>query len=211
YRFSMIRCAQVPCTEPERHVVDTVERADVSDRYGRMTIGADGRPVASFRLGAGLHVITCDPVACANPRAETVRAGSRDAVWSTPAGLDDTAVALQDGTLAVGDDKVELAADVEHGSGALAVTGSHVYVTAAEATTTTGTGLSVRVGETATARRQLLWRCERANCRDPVPIPFAGLPAFGGREAMAVGPDGQVLIVGAERTALFVPGKEPGA
>ncbi len=206
YTFSMIRCAQVPCTRPERHVVDTMKPApqdDISDRrHSRMSIGADGRPVASFWIGSRFHVVTCDPVTCANPRTGDVGAGPRDAVRTTPAGLDDNIVALQQGTLKIGDDGVTLASDVAPGSGALAISGSHLYATVAEATTQR-TGLQITVGEAHKSWQQVLWRCVLAHCDRPERIPVGVISGDAGREVMAVGPNGRVLIVRDDRVILL--------
>ena len=178
-------------------------------RRGRMSMGADGRPVASFWIGSGLHVVTCDPVTCGNPRAGDAGAGPREALWSTPAGLDDNGVALEEGTLKIGDDRVTLASDVADGSGALAISGSRLYATVAEATTTRQAGLHLTLGETPTSWRQSLWRCERAHCDHPERIPLDVISGEAGREVMAVGPDGRVLIVRDDRVILLTTSPAP--
>ena len=207
YTFSMIRCAQVPCTAPERHVVDTMKQApedQLSDgRRGRMSMGADGRPVASFWIGSGFHVLTCDPVTCANPRARDVGPGPREALWSTPTDLGDGSVALEHGTLKIDGEQVTLASDIAGGSGALAISGSHLYVTAAEATTTEPTGLHITLGARPKSWQQILWRCARAHCDQPERIPLDVITGEAGHEVMAIDANGRVLIVRDDRTILL--------
>ena len=213
YTFSMIRCAQVPCTKPERHIVDTIKlaRQDGSSdsRRARMSIGADGRPVASFRLGSGLHIVTCDRITCANPRAGDVGVAPRDAAWSMPAELEDHGIALERGTLKINDDEIALASDVAQGSGALAVSGSHLYATVAEAATSPRTGLHITLGETPKSWQQVLWRCERTHCNRPERIPLNVTTGEAGRELMAVSPNGRVLIVRDDRVILLTTPPAP--
>lgn len=73
YTTSLIRCARFPCVNPERHIIDTVDRmlsdgSEPSSRV-RLSIGVDGRPAAEFSIGNVDHGVTCEPVSCANPQA----------------------------------------------------------------------------------------------------------------------------------------------
>ncbi|RZU49380.1 FtsH-binding integral membrane protein [Krasilnikovia cinnamomea] len=212
YTISLIRCAQVPCAKPERHVVGTTERTPADGfpdgRRGRLSIGADGRPVAAFWIGHSVHVVTCDPVTCANPRATDADAAPPDARWSTPTGLGQDVVSLRHGELRVGGGGVVLAGDVGAQSGAIAVAGSELYATATVATTAVADrepGLRVRVGRPRGPWQQILWRCPRAQCTEPERVPL-DLPADPpGREALAVGGDGRVLIVRPDRVLLVTP------
>jgi hypothetical protein len=70
--FKLIRCADINCVRPERHVLGTVAgtmdpNSGVRGR-GRLSIGADGRPVASFRIEHAVHIATCElsraPIPC---------------------------------------------------------------------------------------------------------------------------------------------------
>jgi hypothetical protein len=86
YRFQMIRCGDVGCADPQRHDLGfadhTPEDGFPHGRRARLTIGADGRPVASFWLGWNVHRFGCEPVTCAEPRQTVGRATPPDAVWT---------------------------------------------------------------------------------------------------------------------------------
>jgi hypothetical protein len=203
--ISLIRCARFPCAKPERHVVGTVGRAPddgLSDgRRGRLSIGADGRPVAAFWAGSFFHVVTCEPVTCANPRVADTGAGPRDALWATPTGLDDEAVSLTGGALKIGDDWVTLANQIAEQSGALAVAGTRLYATAAVPTTARPAGF--HVGTPPEFWQQVLWRCERSHCDRPERVPLDVFQDPARPEVLAVGMDGRVLIVRDDRVLLL--------
>jgi hypothetical protein len=197
YRISFIRCADTACARPQRHQAGTLERT-LADGYpegqrARLTISADGRPTAAFWIGWRLKTVTCEPVTCAGPRQGSANVAFRDAVWATPPALGAEPVLLMAGRLRIGDDDwVPLeAADVAPRSGAVAVAGSRVYATVATATGRPP-GFHLTVGAAPGHWQQMLWICERSHCRrHPLDV-FRG-PA--GRELLAVGPDGRVLIV----------------
>jgi hypothetical protein len=199
YTISLIRCARFPCANPERHVIDTVDRAPSdasppSDR-ARLSIGADGRPVAAFAIGQSVHVVTCQPVSCADPQTSDTSAPPPNARWTAPGNLGDAVVSLQRGELMIGKNQVELEADIGSESGALAVAGADLYATVAVPTTTRQTGLRITVGSPRTTWQQILWQCERSRCDRSRRIPLDVFSGTAGRELLAVSADGQVLIV----------------
>jgi hypothetical protein len=119
-----------------------------------------------------------------------------------PAGRDQPVVSFQPGRLKIGDQWVPLeSAPVKPGSGAVAVAGSRVYATAAAATGRPS-GFWVSLGTPTTYRQQILWICERVSCRRH---PLDVRPDTGGRELLAVGPDGRVLLVRPDRLTLVTP------
>ncbi|MBM2615706.1 hypothetical protein JIG36_09085 [Actinoplanes sp. LDG1-06] len=72
YRFSLIRCADVACSKPQRHQVGVTDRTP-EDGYqngtrASLTVGADGRPAATFWVGHSLYRYGCEPVTCASPK-----------------------------------------------------------------------------------------------------------------------------------------------
>ncbi|BFU43278.1 hypothetical protein [Krasilnikovia sp. MM14-A1004] len=212
YTISLIRCAQVPCDKPERHVVGTVERTPgdgfPNDQRGRLSIGADGRPVAAFWTGRSVHVVTCEPVTCANPRATDTDAAPPDARWSMPTAPGQNVVSLRGGELFVGGSGISLAGDVAKESGAVTVAGADVYATAAVATGTVTDqqpGARITIGRARGSWQQILWRCRGQQCLqfDRVPLDLPADPA--GHEVLAVGGDGRVLIVREDRVLLVTP------
>jgi hypothetical protein len=206
YRISFIRCPDVACAKPQRHPAGTLERTPADgypdNRRARLSIGADGRPIAVFWIGQTLQTITCEPVTCAAPRKSWTPAGTPDALWVTPPGPGDAAVSLEPGRLRVGEQLIQLeAAQIAPRSGALAMSGSRVYATAAVSTTRPA-GFHFTVGTPPEYWQQVLWICERASCRrQPLDV-FQGAA---GPEMLAVGPDGRALIVRGDRVTLVTP------
>ncbi|MFC7535179.1 hypothetical protein [Actinoplanes sp. GCM10030250] len=203
YRLSLIRCQDTPCTAPQRHDAGTIRRTP-ADRFkdgrrARLSIGADGRPVASLWIGHSLRQVTCDPVTCANRRTVDVDAGPPDAVWPTPVEAGQPVLSLERGLLRRAADEVIVTQEMAPKSGALAVGGSTVYVTGAVTSERPSTGFSVTIGEQPEYWRQVLWQCGAIDCRRTPLDVFEG-PAQ--RELIAVGPGGRVLIARDDRTVL---------
>ncbi|MEU4427770.1 hypothetical protein AB0F81_44710 [Actinoplanes sp. NPDC024001] len=200
YRLALIRCPDTECAKPQRHDVGSHERLP-EDGYrdgsrARLSIGADGRPVASLWSGHGVHQVTCGQV-----RKADVSGAPPEAVWAAPAALGQQVAALQPGRL-----QIEHFEPLENGvaaeSGAVAVAGDTVY--AAEAVTSTRQdGFHVTVGEAPQFWRQVLWRCTFARECHRVPLDVYEGPAR--REMLAPGPDGRVLIVREDRILLVDP------
>ncbi|MEU7903607.1 hypothetical protein [Actinoplanes sp. NPDC049118] len=208
YRVTFVRCADVACARPQRHPAGAVERMP-GDGYqdgqrARLSIGADGRPVAAVRTGLGAVLVTCAPITCAAARNTWVFAGEPGEVWAAPATFTDQVSAFQPGMLRIGEQMRSLdSGEVSPDSGALAVAGSRVYATAAEATTRRQ-GPHITVGAPAEREQpehwqQVLWSCDRSRCRRQVLEEF---DSAGGREFLAVGADGRALIVRQDRILL---------
>lgn len=203
YRVSFIRCTDTDCRQPQRHQMGSLERTPddgyAAERRARLSLGPDGRPLATFWIGWTLQQITCKPVTCSAPERSWVIAGPPDARWAAPAGLGEGAVSLRPGQLKIGDRWVPLeGTEVASQSGALAVTGSRVYATAAMSTTRPS-GIHVSVGTPPEDWQQVLWSCEGLRCRR-YPLDVIRRPP--GPELLAVGADGRVLLVGDERITL---------
>jgi len=202
YRVTFVRCADAGCAKPQRHQAGTVSRILDDGTLGRprarLSIGADGRPVASIRTGTAIIQVTCDPVTCAAPRDTSSLIDQSSTVWTTMAG---ESVSFRPGQLQVGGQLVPMdGGEIQPWSGAVAVAGSRVLATAAEATTRPG--LHVAIGEPAERGeywQQVLWRCDQARCHRQVLDAFEGPATF---EAMAASADGRVLIVRPDRMLL---------
>ena len=195
YRFSFVRCPDVTCTAPRRHQVGILDRTPgdgyPNGRRARLTVGADGRPAASFWIGHSLYRYSCEPVTCAGPRETVGDAALPDAVR-------EGAASFRAGELYHGAGSTLLAGDAAAQSGALTVAGSAVYVAAAVPTDPVGFHLTV--GEPARYWRQTVWRCERLACvRTPLDV-YEGDPR---RELLAVAGDGRVLVVRDDRIVLL--------
>jgi hypothetical protein len=202
-RITFIRCADAGCAKPQRHQAGTVERipddGSLNRRRAQLSIGADGRPVATVRTGMQAFQVTCEPVNCAAPRNTVVFVGQAATVWTaTPDGL----ISLRPGMVQVGEQMVGLdGGEFAPLSGAVAVAGPHVYATAAEETTPPGFHLTIGTpAERADHWQQVLWRCDLTACRRQVLDAFE---AGGGPEMLAVAADGRVLIVRSDRILLF--------
>ncbi|GIF09799.1 hypothetical protein [Actinoplanes siamensis] len=209
YRIRFIRCAKVGCPQPQRFDGGTMERiVEDSAEYrqrARLTIGADGRPLATIRTGVEAALITCDPVTCAHARSTWVFAGEPGRTWVAPATSTEPLVTFQPDALRIGEQLVPLSSnDVPSWSGALAVAGGRVYATAAEPATTRRQGLHITIGtdvvpEQPDRWQQVLWRCDQSHCQRQVMDSFDSVYAG---EALAVSPDGRVLVVRTDRILL---------
>ncbi|MBB4692489.1 hypothetical protein [Paractinoplanes abujensis] len=200
YRFSLIRCADPACAAPQRHQVGTVARTP-QDGYpdgsrARLTIGADGRPEASFWLGYSILRYGCEPVTCANPKQSAPDAGPPGAAWAVAG---DRTVVLFGGELRDGETTASVAGSSSAGHAAIAVAGSSVYVAAAQPGDGPA-GFRFSVGESVPHWRQTVWRCRDRHC-DSVPM-----DAYDNGERsqlLAVSEDGRVLVVRYDRIALL--------
>jgi hypothetical protein len=199
YRFQMIRCGDVGCADPQRHDLGfadhTPEDGFPHGRWARLTIGADGRPVASFWLGWSVHRFGCEPVTCAEPRQTVGRAAPPDAVW-TVAG--ERAVAVRSGELYDGDNSAVITPGAAAQSGVVAVGGPYVHLTAAIPATGTG-GLHITAGEPVQHWRRTVWRCAGLACAS---VPMDTYTGEARRELLAVADDGRILVVREERIVL---------
>ncbi|HWS36814.1 MAG TPA: hypothetical protein VN408_29245 [Actinoplanes sp.] len=210
YELAFIRCPDSECSKPERHRAGTVAR-DPEDvfagrRRAALAIGADGRPTLVVRTGTVAHVVTCDPVGCANPRTTSTFAGAGTTAWSTDAGEPGRVIGFEPGRLQVGEQIVPLeSAEIAAWSGAVAAAGSHVYATAAERADPPGLHVTVTTADEPAEPaywRQVLWRCDTGGCSRQA---LDGLTQTWGREGLAVAGDGRVLIVGESRILLVTP------
>jgi hypothetical protein len=205
FAVTLVRCSDVRCARPQRHRVATVDRvADDGVPNGervRLSIGMDGRPVATVRRGGSAFVVSCAPVTCADVRSAEAPSGPSGVPWSAPGGVGGPVVVLDRGRLSVGGRFVELGRDVEQQAGAVAVAGGRVYATTQESAVAPP-GFRVTVGPRPEYRRRILWRCDLADCRDPVRMPLDVVSESGGPELAAVGADGRVLLVRPERISL---------
>jgi hypothetical protein len=145
-------------------------------------------------------VVTCAPITCAAPTHTSVPAGAlaaADTVWTAAA---QQVVAFQPGRLRIGEQTLPLdGAEISPRSGAVAVTGARVHVTAAEATGPPGLHVTLGGGDEPGYWRQVLWSCEQTRCRRQVLDGFARVVD---REMMAAAADGRVLIVRSDRILL---------
>jgi hypothetical protein len=196
YRFSLIRCTDVVCKSPQRHQLGTTARTPQDGhRNGdraRLSIGADGRPAASFWIGWSIRQYSCEPVTCAGPRESDRDAAPPNAIW-------DGAVAFRPGQLFDGRGAASIAGDAAAQSGALFVAGPQVYVAAA-LPSGPDSGFHLSVGEPTQYWRQTVWRCVRLDCvRSPMDV-YEGEAR---RELLAVAEDGRVLVVRDDHIALL--------
>jgi hypothetical protein len=206
YRFLMIHCADIACAAPQRHDLGIADHTPADGyppgRRARLTIGADGRPVASFWLGWSVYRFSCEPVTCAGPRRSDGRAAPPDAVWATAG---DRTIAVRAGELYDGDNSAMIAPGAGAQSGAVAAVGPYVYLTAA-LPGTGERGFHVTIGEPARYWRQTVWRCSGLACTSAPMDGYAGEPR---RELLAVADDGRILVVRDDRIVLretpFVP------
>ena len=209
YRVTFIRCAGTGCARPERHDAGTVARlgsdADRKPQRVRLSIGADGRPVATVRTGSEAAVVTCDPVTCAAPRTAWSWVGKPGTPWAAPVSPTGPAVSYEPGLLRIGERMLPLPGRAgttsAKQSGAVAAEGDRFYATAAEGRTPRP-GLHLTVGVPAaepTYWRQVLWRCDQQACRRQV---LDGFDLLTGSEQMAAAADGRVLIARPTRVLL---------
>jgi hypothetical protein len=212
YRVTFIRCADLGCTDPQRHDAGTVDRMPDDGALDgariRLSVGADGRPMAAIRTGSSVALLSCAPITCAAVTKTWTFAGA-DPVWAAPSTSTGPASSFQPGMVRIGEQLVSLdSGRVPPGSGTLAVTGSGVYATAAEATTRRGLRVTVGAPDPQAPPeywQQVLWRCAQLRCRRQVLDTFAS--AAGG-ELLAVGADGRVLLVRPDRILLVsAPGR----
>ncbi|BBH69649.1 hypothetical protein ACTI_63340 [Actinoplanes sp. OR16] len=206
YRIVFVRCGEVGCARPQRYEAGTVERFSWDEEFTtvarvRLTVGADGRPLATVRSGNAALSVTCDPLTCANVRKGSSFLGHPVSAWEPPTTVGGPAVSMEPGLLRAGDLLLTLPGDaVAGGSGAVAGT----YATAAEQAARPG--FHVTVGEPAPETgywRQVLWRCDASRCAR-TPLDRLTITASG-HEAMAVGADGRVLIVRQDAILLVTP------
>ncbi|MBG0565987.1 hypothetical protein [Actinoplanes aureus] len=209
FRLLLIRCADDACGKPERHEAGSMSRHEDGYRDGwraRLSVGGDGRPVASLWSGHGVHQVSCEPVTCARPRTAELAGAPPDAIWATPEVLGAGIAALKPGRLQI-EHWEPLENHVAAESGAVALAGDAVYV--AEAVVSSQQrGVSVSFGSASAGGegeywRQVLWRCTRQReCRR---TPLDVYPGPAHRELLAPGPDGRVLIVRQDRILLVEP------
>ncbi|MBU2669099.1 hypothetical protein KOI35_36860 [Actinoplanes bogorensis] len=178
YKYSLIRCADVPCTAPQRHDIGVLDRTP-SDGYSdgdraRLSIGADGRPSASFWLGHGIVRFTCDPVTCAAPKQSDEVVGPPDSYL------------VANGELRRGESSVPISGEAV----AAVAAGSTVYVTSALPARATP-GFHLNFGPEPQHWLQVLWRCDDRCTRTPLDF-YSGDAR---KSLLAVAPDGRALIV----------------
>ncbi|MCU7730664.1 hypothetical protein ODJ79_43705 [Actinoplanes sp. KI2] len=218
YRIGFVRCAQVGCPQPQRFDGGTVQRTvgDGTDNRqpARLTIGADGRPLATIRTGVRAALVTCDPVTCAHLRSTWVFAGPSRAAWVAPATPAEPVVTFQPDALRIGDQGVPLFSNgVPAWSGTVAVGGGRVYATAAEPLRPRKQGLHITIGTSAESEQpeqperwqQVLWRCDPAHCERQVLDSFDA--GYGG-EALAVSTDGRIFVARTDRILLVSEGHQ---
>ncbi len=210
YRITFIRCADVKCAKPQRHPMGTVKRVPDDETASefvvaggrpeiRLTIKADGRPEAVLSTGA----VSCDPVTCAQRSSMEIHDPQPlGNVWSTMS--TGQVVSLGRGVVHLAGGVLPLEGSVtEPFFGGLAVTTSDVYATAAERQPRPGFHVSVGnsdPGDEVVSLRHVLWRCNfAAGCRRQ---PLDSFDAFSGRELIAVGVDGRVLLLREDRLLL---------
>lgn len=115
YRISFIRCAQVGCPKPQRFDGGTMQRIVEDNPDGRrrvrLTIGADGRPLATIRTGVEAALVTCDPVTCAQARSTWVFAGEPGRTWVAPAASAEPLVTFQPDAVRIGEQLVPLSSN----------------------------------------------------------------------------------------------------
>lgn len=208
--FKMIRCPDMKCERPQRYSLGTVPGGMGTgmgrQEYGRLSIGPDGTPVASFLIGHAVHVATCAPVTCANPRVTVVGGGlADDAAWTLREAADGL-VWVSNGGLHLGEQGEHIVRLVNSGfdkrSAAVATAGTGIYATTAvKAAEPFGVRLSF--GPKPQYWRLMLWHCPDPPCerlrRIPLDI-FEGAP---GPVALAVSDDGRVLVVREGRIILL--------
>jgi hypothetical protein len=208
YAVTFIRCADAGCADPRRHPAGTVRRFAADDpsvdgQRARLAIGADGRPVAAIWAAHQAAVVTCDPVTCAAPRSDRVTASEPGAVWQAPTAFPGEVTALSPGQLRANGHPMNLGGgERAPGSGALAVSGSRVYVTEAEVATPPGVHVTLGSPSEPEYWQQVLWECEGLRCRRQA---LDGFASRGWREMMAAAADGRVLIVRSDRILLVSP------
>jgi hypothetical protein len=165
--------------------------------------------VATLRTGLEAVLVTCAPVTCAAPSSEWTFAGRPGTVWVAPTTPAPRVASFEPGMVRFGERTLSVEGNaVAPGSGAVAASGAHVYATAAEATTRPH-GLRITIGASAREGeprepesgywQQVLWRCDQSHCRRQVLNTFR---SAAGREMLAVGADGRVLIVREDRILL---------
>ncbi|WP_328476105.1 hypothetical protein OHA21_21045 [Actinoplanes sp. NBC_00393] len=200
YRFSLIRCAQFGCAAPQRHELGIADRTPEDGyqdgRRARLSIGADGRPVASFWIGWSVYRFSCEPGTCAKPQRATQEAAPPDAVWET---VGDRTVAFRAGQLYDGADSALISTDVAAQPGGLATVGQQVYVAGAQPSAP-DSGFRVSVGEAAQHWRQTVWRCTGFDC---VSSPLDVYEGEARDALLAVADDGRVLVVRYDRIVLL--------
>ncbi|MEU8243420.1 hypothetical protein AB0C07_34635 [Actinoplanes missouriensis] len=217
YRMTFVRCPVGGCDRPQRYEAGTVERLAGDDVYPavprvRLTVGADGRPVATVRTGSALVSVSPDG------RARGESAGFISpavSAWAPPATPGGPAVSYEPGQLRVGEQLLNLPGGrLAPGSGAVAASGPAVYVTAAEEAPRPG--LHLTVGERPDPEapgggehwRQVLWRCDQSRCARQA---LDDVDRVEGPEAMVAAADGRVLIVRRDRTLLVSPARDTPA
>ncbi|BAL89411.1 hypothetical protein AMIS_41910 [Actinoplanes missouriensis 431] len=208
YRITFLRCPAGNCEKPRRYEAGTVERLAGDDLYPavprvRLSVGVDGRPLATIRTGSALVSLSCDSQGCGSRGAASFISTAVSA-WASPVTLRGPAVSYEPGQVRVGERPLDVPGSrLSPRSGAVVAAGSTVYVTAAEETARPG--LHVTVGEQPGPEsadvywRQVLWRCDEVRCTRQALDDFGHVA---GHEAMAVAADGRILIVRQDRILL---------
>jgi hypothetical protein len=142
-----------------------------------------------------VHRFSCEPVTCANPRHAEGRAAPPDAVWTVTG---ERAVAVRSGELYDGENSAVIAPGVAAQSGAVAIAGPYVYLTAAMPANATRES-HVTVGESVQHWRQTIWRCTGLTCTSAPMDTYTGEAR---RELLAVADDGRILVVRDDRIVL---------
>ncbi|MBB2948168.1 hypothetical protein FB565_007951 [Actinoplanes lutulentus] len=220
FRISFIRCPEIGCKTPQRYDGGTIERLTAyedatDDSQIRLTVGADGRPLATVRTGSEASQVTCEPVTCAKPRSVQIWVGDPGSVWAAPASLGGLALSWEQGMLRVGENILDAVGGPQAPeTGAVAARDGVYYATAVEKTTKPGfhvtiggsssdSGVEGESSESSTADywQQVLWRCGEWHCTRQ-PLDTFGF-AYSEHEVMAVSDDGRVLIVRQDRMLLL--------
>ncbi|WP_433833383.1 hypothetical protein ACQP2E_18730 [Actinoplanes sp. CA-015351] len=226
FRISFIRCPQIGCKTPQRYDGGTVERLPADDATDdsqiQLTVGADGRPLATVRTGSEASQVTCEPVTCAKPRSAQIWVGDPGSVWAAPATLGGLALSYEQGMLRVGENILNAVGGPQAPeTGAVVARDGVYYATAAEKTTKPGfhvtiggpgadsvsafdssfdSGAEDQAG-VADYWQQVLWRCSELACTRQ-PLDTFGF-AYSEHEVMAASDDGRVLIVRQDRMLLL--------
>ncbi|WP_328474136.1 hypothetical protein OHA21_14365 [Actinoplanes sp. NBC_00393] len=191
YRLLLIRCPDTSCTTAEQHDAGTVERrtrpyGPVRDGFlTRLSVDADGRPLASLWSDGVVHQVTCAPVTCDQIRTARPAAPETVTFWATPTVVGDDIAALDDGKIWLGV-WLMLGDKFTHAPGAVARAGDTVYATEA----IRGEGMGYQ---------QVLLRCTGTDCHR---TPLDSYERGRNPELLAPAADGRVLIVRDDKMVL---------
>jgi hypothetical protein len=182
-------------------VSGTLEQDNRHQQHARLTVGPDGRPVASFWIGHTLQTFTCEPVTCANPRMVAADAGPSSAPWER---VDDVAVWLSLGGLHTGYGPVAqfVMSDFSEQSSALAVSGNDIYAAMAVKAPAPD-GLRLTIGKQPEYWQYVVWHCANLSCESPRRIPLDVVQGPPAPIRLAAGPEGKVLFIREDRTMLI--------